>query len=352
MLFCLRQNMISALTVGAIFSALLMLSVFLGALGGVFLLIVGLPALCAYFAYLRHFTRPKLPVVTEQSDRLEQRRAYEAVKQISLRARMETPTIFLQQKDDQNVSAGGLSANRSFILLDSSMLPVFEQNPRLADVIAAHNLGHISNGDIQVFSILHFFIVVLRLPFGLGTRLLRFLMKAAKVIGVVGGIATLFRLGGRGAGTVALVVMIMFMGVLALSLYVALALLWFAFFFLSFMLIVQAFFRSREYLADAFAAAVVNDREQVVEALLDIVATDTHEQAAFDEFCEKMNLPAGEIPLADLMRALERPGFKFSFIHVARESMRSHPFAVNRMRAVTQRTFALPADVTPILEKA
>ena len=203
--------------------------------GGLLALLVGVAVVAAYAAYTYFFgyrTALWLGGAKKEADRKQYATLYSTVEGLALAAQISVPKVYVVDDPNPNAFATGRNRKTSAVVVTSGLLSMMDR--RELQGVLAHELSHISNGDIQFMTI--------AVVFAGAIGILAVLMRNALWFG-----------GGRNdKGEELIVLLAIVVGVLAP---------------IAALLIRLAISRKREYMADANGARMIRDPAALAGAL-------------------------------------------------------------------------------------
>ena len=201
---------------------------------------------------------------------------YELVERLGKRAGLnETPEVGLYESEDMNAFATGMNRNNSMVAFSTGLLTKMSEEEIAA--VAAHEMGHIANGDMITMSIVqsavNAFVLLITIPLYLA-QFFSFFSENVGLLAYVIISAIRFLVTG----------VLMFLG----------------------NLIVKAFSRKREYEADTLAARLIS-RDSMISALKTLSMENTPLPKGQKDYAVlKINAPAGLAEIFSTHPSLEK----------------------------------------------
>ncbi len=222
-----------------------------GSLGGAVVLLI--LAFIFYGAGTAIFMLKPHYWITSTTTDPEEKRIYDATVSLSGAAGFPSPRVAIDGEDQSiNAYTYGLNRNFAHVVVTRGLLDHVKPTDDELKAIIAHELGHVKHGDCVISTLLKF-------PIWVMDRI-RWLMHLARSIGV--GVLRIF--GSLVTNWVGLLILLMILvGLFYLSISI---------FFISLiiglcMLVLNAFEREREYLADQYSAELTGNGEHLQQAL-------------------------------------------------------------------------------------
>jgi Zn-dependent protease with chaperone function len=258
------------------------------------LALLGLIAcVAAYGAYTYMLVHPSEESLAKGAQLASERGIAEMTAELAEHAGLPTPTVVVDESDEVNAFTYGFARDSAYIHVNQGFLDHVEPNDDEMRAVIAHELGHIYNGDCVASTVMQFPLVVLNhigqflvFLFNIASAMFRVF---GEVVMQVGGFVGLFMVF---AGLMVLLYLATWIGITFVLIFIC-------------SLMLNAFSREREFVADAFSSVSLADPGPLQSALAKLKMIE----AQIEESVAKKQENEEEIDPDEINKSLRTPSY-------------------------------------------